>query len=146
MILPRALRRLLPAPARWRRRGDRNELGTRGEELAEDHLRRSGLRIVDRNVHLPMGEIDLLCEQPEPRTIVLVEVRTRRQSDAPGLPPEQTVRSVKQRRLAAAARYLRRANGWESIPVRIDVVAVELEPNGSAARIRHLVGAVATGR
>ena len=41
-------------------------------------LKRAGYRIVGRNVHVPMGEADLVCVAPDRRTVVVVEVKSRR--------------------------------------------------------------------
>jgi len=51
--------------------------GRRGERLAARRLRRTGHRLLDRNVVLGGHEVDLLVLAPDRRTIVLVEVKTR---------------------------------------------------------------------
>ena len=50
-------------------------MGSLGEDIAAWFLARQGLRIVDRNVVLRHGEIDLVAI--DGRTRVMVEVRTR---------------------------------------------------------------------
>lgn len=49
--------------------------GRSGEMRAEAFLRERGYRIVERNVRLPNGEIDLVCV--ENGTLVFVEVKRR---------------------------------------------------------------------
>ena len=49
--------------------------GRDGETRAAAFLEASGYRIVDRNVRIPGGEIDLVCRDGD--TIVLVEVKAR---------------------------------------------------------------------
>ena len=50
-------------------------LGKTGEELAADHLIKSGFRILFRNWKWGRNEIDIIAEQKD--TIVFVEVKTR---------------------------------------------------------------------
>jgi putative endonuclease len=103
---------------RWRRR--QRSLGDRGERWAERYLRRRGMKIVGRQERWGGGELDLIAV--EGRTIVFVEVKTRR-SLAAGHPLE-AVTVQKQRRITRAAlAYLRRHHLLECA-VRFDVVAV----------------------
>lgn len=130
--------RRVPRPAR--------DLGTRGERLAARMLRRHGYRVLARNVRLRVGEVDLVCEAPDRRTIVIVEVKTRcpdgtGTAAAARVPPQANVGAAKTRKLRALARALARANGWEGRPLRIDVVAVLWRRDGTAS-VRHFVNAV----
>lgn len=50
--------------------------GRQGEEAAARHLRRAGYRILGRNLRNRFGEVDLLAEAPDQRTIVVVEVKS----------------------------------------------------------------------
>jgi len=114
-------------------RGERREgsarIGDRGERVAARMLRRKGYAILGRNVRVPMGEADLVCLDPDRRTVVLIEVKARvRRAGAIGgsrVAPEANVHEHKRRKLLRIARFLRRANRWEGRPFRIDVVAVE---------------------
>lgn len=124
--------------------GDR-AVGARGEREAARFLRRAGYRVKGRNLRLRAGEIDLLCVAPDSRTVVVVEVKSRVRSGAAGesrVAPEAAVTAHKRAKLAALTRSLRRANGWEDRPVRIDVVAVEMEVDGRLIKVRHFVDAV----
>lgn len=98
-----------------------------------------------RNVRVPMGEADLVCVAPDGRTVVVVEVKCKRIAGggraAP--PPEASIHARKRRKLLQIARWLRRANGWEDRPVRIDVVAVDWPERGGPS-VRHYERAVAT--
>jgi putative endonuclease len=121
--------------------------GREGERLAARHLRTLGWRVLGRNLRLPMGEIDILAEEPAPGgpTIVLVEVKAR--VDQPGVarpPPEAAITLKKQRTLRAMLAYLRRVNGWTARAARIDVVAVDLPCPGvpGPPALRHYRDAV----
>ncbi|MBX3357141.1 MAG: YraN family protein [Phycisphaeraceae bacterium] len=131
------LRRPPETPAAAERR-----LGRAGERAAARLLRRSGYRILARNVRVPMGEADIVCVAPDRRTIVVVEVKTRR--TIPGRiqpPPEANIHAHKRRKLLSVARHLAAANRWNDRPVRIDVVAVEWPARGKPI-LRHHIAAV----
>ena len=134
----------------WRRRGlgASRVLGGAGEDAAARFLRGAGFRVLARNVVAPMGEADLVCEAPDRRTVVVVEVKTRRvrAGRRRSIPAEAAVHWRKRRTLIAIARHLARINGWRARPVRIDVIAVEFvwgSGTGAGPIIRHHVGAVA---
>lgn len=138
-----ALRLVTPTPAEAERR-----LGRAGERAAAKLLRRAGYRVLGRNVRVRIGEADLVCEAPDRRTIVIVEVKTRRTAAAgaaPQLPPEANVHRRKRAKLVSVTRYLAKANGWTDRPVRIDVVGVEWPPRGKPV-LRHHIGAVTAAR
>ena len=110
----------------------KDELGMRGERLAERHLVRSGLTLLDRNWRCPQGEIDLVLRDGD--EVVFVEVKTRT-SVAFGHPLEAIT-------AAKLARLRRLAGAWcEAHPgagrIRIDAVAV-IAPRDLPAVIEHL--------
>lgn len=89
--------------------------------------------MLGRNVRLAAGEVDLVCRGPDARTIIVVEVKARvRERGGPArslmIAPEAALTEHKRRKLARLTRDLVRYNGWQDRPVRIDAVAVELEP------------------
>jgi putative endonuclease len=57
------------------KRTSTSQKGRRGEDLAARFLEESGYRVVARNLHLPGGEIDLVCV--DGMTLVFVEVKAR---------------------------------------------------------------------
>lgn len=117
----------------------RRDLGAFGERLAAAHLEAKGYRIRERNFRCPEGEIDIVAEDGD--CLVFVEVRARR-GDALGTPAE-SVTAAKERRLVAVARaYLQEHEGL-SANQRIDVVSVELTPQGRLLAVQHIEGAVA---
>src|SRR5215212_5573220 len=107
--------------------------GDSAERLVEERLAAVGWQILGRNVHVGRSEIDVIAVDPgPPPTLVLVEVRWRRERDY-GL-PEETVDWRKRRRLRAAmgrlveAARLPDGTPLPLLPMRIDIVA--LEPPG----------------
>ncbi len=147
MTLLRAIRdRLLTLLVRRARTGS-DAWGLRGEDAAARFLKRKGYRVLGRSLRLRAGEIDLLAEDPEGSTIVVVEVKTRvRRAAQPRrsalTPPEASITAAKRRKLVTLARALARSNGWERRSMRIDVVAVDWDEAQPEPEIRHTPGAV----
>lgn len=120
-------------------------LGSRGERLAARFLRSHGYRILARNARVPFGEADLICQDPDGQTIVLVEVKARAAtSDAPWT-PEHAIDPHKRRQLVAILGYLVKANRWHARPRRIDVIAID-DAESATPNLRHHRHAVATAR
>ena len=114
----------------------KDELGQRGERIAERHLVARGLTVVDRNWRCPLGEIDLVLRDGD--ETVFVEVKTRT-STTYGHPLEAIT-------VAKLARLRRLAAAWcEAHPgagrIRIDAVAV-VAPRRAPATVDHLEGVI----
>ena len=115
----------------------RQGLGRRGEILAARHLEALGMRVLERNVRLPGGEIDLVAQEAD--ELVFVEVKAR--IGDPETAPDVAVTAAKLERLGRLAEaYVERA-GSPDRDWRVDVVAVVLERSGRVVRIDHLPGA-----
>jgi putative endonuclease len=110
--------------------------------MAAAYLRRKGLRVVAHGVRERWGELDLVAI--EGRTIVFVEVKTRRSADI--LDAVEAVDLPKQRRITRAAlAYMRRHRLLEE-RCRFDVVAICLPAGDGISEIRHFPDAFpATG-
>lgn len=126
------------------RRWWRPPLGQRGERLAARHLRRQGYRILGRNLRNRFGEIDVLAEAPDRRTIVVVEVKSGAALSEDSPRPEVHVNAAKQRKLVALACQIARQGKLTERPIRFDVVAVQWMPDGQV-EIRHHPGAFEAG-
>jgi putative endonuclease len=112
----------------------KDELGQRGERIAERHLVARGLTVIDRNWRCPQGEIDLVLRDGD--ETVFVEVKTRT-STAFGHPLEAitTEKLSRLRRLAAAWCAAHPGTG----SIRIDAIAV-VAPRRAPATVEHLEG------
>ena len=98
-----------------------NRTGPVGERIAEDALLQEGYLILDRNVRLSGGEIDLIAQTGD--VLAFIEVK----SDGPhGIgSPERRVTEQKQRQIARLAEaYLHRHA--TTLAPRFDVVSVEM--------------------
>lgn len=113
--------------------------GGLGEDAAAAHLQRQGYRILARNVKNRTGELDVVAEAPDGRTIVFVEVKA---GTAPGgvYRPELHVNAAKRRKLVALATQFARRHRFTDRPLRFDVIGVDLPPSGDPV-IRHHLGA-----
>lgn len=117
----------------------RKELGRLGEDIAASSLAAHGYAIVERNWRCSIGEIDLVARYGD--TWVFVEVKLRR-GVAYG-EPEEAVTSRKQATLlTAASAYVDSLNLMDEPPWRIDVIAIQLAPNGVLLRLDHYQDAV----
>lgn len=92
------------------------------------------MRIVARNVRVRRIEIDLVAEDGD--DLVFVEVRTRRGEASAA----ESLTDDKLRRMWRAAVGYCENNLIEPERIRIDVVAVDLDQNGSAQSIDHFRG------
>ncbi|OGP82480.1 MAG: YraN family protein [Deltaproteobacteria bacterium RBG_16_54_11] len=102
-------------------------MGSRGEDLAVQYLKKRGFKVIERNYHCQWGEIDLIAR--EKNTLVFIEIKARSSSEY-GL-PQEAVDRFKQKKLIEVARYyLAERHLTEDIPARFDVVAIHLTPAG----------------
>ena len=108
----------------------RQSLGRSAEDAAAAFLERAGIRIVERNVRFPEGEIDLVCRECDVWAFVEVKCRQARWGDAPGA----AVSWHKQRRLVRLAQHYLKSRRLGDVRCRFDVVAVTVEADG-----RHLI-------
>ena len=117
-------------PWRWwgRRRAPtaRAELGRWGEDLAARELKRRNYRILDRNVRVGRGELDIVALHRD--ATVFVEVKTRRDKAFGGARAALT--PTKGRQLARLAQTYLRQHPDRAGAYRIDVVAIDVDPNG----------------
>ncbi|HJX69941.1 MAG TPA: YraN family protein [Dehalococcoidia bacterium] len=116
----------------------RKQIGTLGEKLALEHLRKRGYHIVETNFRCREGEIDIIAQDKD--YLVFVEVRTRRGSSF-GTPEESVTAAKKEKLTSLAFAYLQTHR--HSPPLwRFDVVAVELDQEGQTSRIELIQNAI----
>jgi putative endonuclease len=118
--------------------GSRRRLGDLGERLAAHHLESKGYLIRERNFRTREGEIDIIAERGE--VLVFAEVRTRR-GETRGSAVE-SITPVKQRRLVALAETYGQDRSDLPEGRRIDVIALDLAPDGRLLSVNHIEGAV----
>lgn len=111
------------------------DTGDIGEEEAAKYLLELGYKVLERNLRLFCGEIDILAQ--DKKTVVVVEVKTVRGSGF-GL-AQELVRYKKQRKLKLLGRVIEQKYPTKSI--RIDVIGVDFSC-GLPAEIEHIKNAV----
>ncbi|OBK73333.1 YraN family protein [Mycobacterium sp. 1164985.4] len=102
----------------------RAEIGTLGEQLAVDHLRAVGLRVLERNWRCRYGELDVIAIDDTTRTVVFVEVKTRTSDRFGGVEEAVTPKKLRRLRRLAGLWLAAQQTGWPD--VRIDVVGVRI--------------------
>jgi putative endonuclease len=112
----------------------RAALGRAGERAAEQFLGDAGMRLVERDVRLRNGQIDLVMLDAD--TLVIVEVKARTGGDY-GL-PQEAVTARKLAKLWELAQTYRVLHPGLGVGLRIDVVAVELDRAAVAHRCVHI--------
>ncbi|MGE2690724.1 YraN family protein [Mycolicibacterium pulveris] len=102
----------------------RAEIGALGEQLAVDHLRSLGLRVLDRNWRCRYGELDVIVADDTARIVVFVEVKTRTSDQFGGVAEAVTPNKVMRLRRLAGLWLAAQDDRWSQ--VRIDVVGVRI--------------------
>lgn len=108
------------------------ELGAKAEAIAARHLKRNGYRILDRNLHSRIGEIDILARQGG--TLVIVEVKSAREGSPFG-PPSFRVDSAKRQKLKKLATELQKKHKLRTVDMRFDVVCVLFGENTHSVEV-----------
>lgn len=112
-----------------RRRRQLQSPGIAGEEAAETWLAQSGYLILERNLRLARGEIDLVAQRGD--TLAFIEVKTS--SGSRGAPEDRVTPQKQSRITSAATAYLSRHPS--SLAPRFDVVTVQL--GDEKPEVRH---------
>ena len=99
----------------------RQTLGKEGEAIAAQYLQGLGYLLHEQNVRLHPDEIDLVMFDPADRSLVFVEVKTRRAKSE--YSPLLNITASKVRALRRAARSWVEQRGYEG-SYRIDVITV----------------------
>ena len=121
----------------------RDQLGRRGEALAEAFLKRKGYEIVERNWKGKAGEIDIIAK--DKKTIVFAEVKTRA-TEKFGAPVEAVDKTKQEHITRVASEYLQKDKAKKTPPVRFDVISVRIISGTLFGRLRgpeieHIEGA-----
>ncbi len=116
----------------------RRELGSFGEVAAARFLEGRGYTVRETNYRCPEGEIDIVVRKDD--CLVFVEVRTRR-SLGFGT-PEESVTAAKKEKLTNTALYYVATHSDLPAQWRVDVVALEVGPDGEVRRLEHIEDAL----
>ena len=103
---------------------DRKAIGSEGERLGRDFLKKSGYRLIEQNFKSRHGEIDLIAVDKD--DIVFIEVKLRQSADF-GMPCEAVNRRKQDHIVKTALNYLKAKNLMNK-NVRFDVMSIGPEP------------------
>jgi putative endonuclease len=115
----------------------RHTAGRQGEDLAARHFERLGFDVLARNHRTRYGELDLVVY--DGRTLVFVEVKTRRSDSREPWENLHGIKQSKVRRMALS--WLKETDRPFGADLRFDGVAILLDSQGALVRLDHLEGA-----
>ncbi len=113
---------------------NKRKRGAIGEDLAAARLQQEGYTILDRNVTLHHGEIDIIAK--EGKTIVFIEVKTR-WSTAYGTPKEALTKTKQQILVRTALHYLTNHDKMKE-EYRFDLISMLLDEKNRIQEWEHL--------
>ena len=120
--------------------------GQSAEREAAAFLQARGMEILELNVHVGGGELDLIAREPaasdDAPTIVFVEVRSR-SDPRRGTPLETIGRRKRAHLIRAATAWLIERGLWERVAVRFDVVGILLDESHARRRVQWVPNAFA---
>lgn len=116
----------------------RGLLGSIGERIAADFLKKKAYRILETNFRCRTGEIDIIAEKGG--YLVFIEVRTKTNLEF-GIPEESLTATKKARLVNTALTYIA---SHKNVPEawRIDFVGVEMNQQGEVTRLELIENAV----
>lgn len=114
---------------------DRLSLGRQCESTAAQYLQRKGMKILERNLRTPVGEIDLIAR--DRNILAFIEVKTRR-GNAFGSPCE-AVGPHKQRQIIRAVKWYLNDSPHKMLQPRFNVIAITV--HGEDLQIEHVPAA-----
>lgn len=107
------------------------DIGRIGEDAATRFLKKSKLKIIERNIHISHNEIDIIAISKKQRLILFVEVKARtvdKDLYSPFGTPASAVTKEKQQRTVAAARgYMHSNPKYFDYQPRFDVIEIYLD-------------------
>lgn len=101
-----------------------NEIGTWGEKVAQDYLRRNGYTVLDANTHIGHKEIDIIATKDN--IIAFIEVKTRTTAFKD---PADAIDEKKIRRIAKATDTFLQTNNIKHEP-QFDIITIIGTPQG----------------
>lgn len=113
----------------------RQDLGSFGERVAAHKLEAAGMRVLARNVRVGRIEVDFIAEDGD--QLVFVEVRTRKGRE------DWAAASITPAKLRHMWQFAAGYCDSNDIPIdnaRIDLVAIDLDRDGTARHVEHFRG------
>jgi len=108
-----------------------NDLGKKGETLAEEYLSRNGYQILVKNWRYLKAEIDIIAKKED--TLAIVEVKTRSSVDI--ISPEAAVNEKKIKLLVSAANEYIIQHDLD-VDTRFDIISIHKK--GTKYNLNHI--------
>lgn len=114
-------------------------IGSIGEELAANHIKKKGYSVLDRNYRTKLGEIDIVARKQN--IVVFIEVKTRtsdifgRPSEAVNYKKQKTIKRLSQQYI------LHKKLDRNCLNYRFDIIEVEIKLTEKKYRINHIENA-----
>lgn len=116
----------------------KNRLGLNGEMIARQFLSEKKFKFIRNNYRFERAEIDLIFEDEQNRTLLFVEVKTRRNKNYGE--PEESITKMKQNHIRKAALgFVYQNEEYANHDLRIDVISIFFEKNQTL--INHIENA-----
>ena len=119
----------------------KKEIGSLGESLACEYLKRHGFKVLERNVARKTGELDVVAQNGD--TVHIVEVKTVVCKDFPSeksldsYDPADNLHPYKLKKVARTGEWYVANIDWEG-EWQVDGVLVWLRERDGMARVRYL--------
>lgn len=107
--------------------------GRVGEAIARRYLSRRGIELLAHNVQRRAGELDLVGR--EQGTLIVFEVKMRTSHTFGS--PEESLTPRKLKRITKTAQYYCMKEGLDPDSFRIDLLAIDFDPQEGRGDIRH---------
>ena len=104
--------------------------GSEGENIVREYLKKQGMKILDTNFRVKIGEIDIIAMEKD--TLVFVEVKSATSLRFGN--PLGWVTPHKQRRIIRVSQWYLLQKGLDNASVRYDVVGVD--PDRKVCHVR----------
>lgn len=108
--------------------------GQIGEQAAVSYLSKQGYKIIEQNVKVGYGELDIIATHQD--TTVFIEVKTRYTHEFGT--PEEAITPWKMRTLLRSIAWYMLAHEYLPELLRLDLVVVEVDEFESIDRIEHI--------
>ena len=122
------------------------QIGDIGESLAAKLLKKSGYKIIERNLHVSHNELDIIAVHKKQKVIAFGEVKTRTVDNDLysrfGTPASAVSKEKQIRTVDAARAFLSKSSKYSSLQPRLDVIEVFLHKESlKTLKINHIENA-----
>lgn len=110
------------------------DIGTYGEDLSAEYLKRNSYSIISRNFRTRCGEIDIICKKND--LIIFLEIKSRYNYNYGS--PIEAITYSKQKQIIKLCKYYIYINNLINYNYRFDVIEVLLNKENNLYSINHI--------